>query len=200
MRRTTRYRWVALGLGVLLVQPISLIAVSSAAATDEIVVSITDTAPRGDDSIPFSTTGSWHASAVTGPGGFASLYTSSSGATATWRPQVDVPGTYRIEVGIPDSSSTIKSASYTVRVAGESRTVIIDQSAELGNWASLGVSNFPAGTGSSIELTTVASDSLNTRVSALRLVADDSPPGTAAARSAFPSPTTTAPVGFIPWC
>ena len=165
------------GVTVLLLQSLGVAAGAAGDPVDGLVVSITDTTPRADSTVPFSTSGSWSASAVDGPGGYPSLYSNAVGAVATWRPDVAVAGSYRVEVAIPDAPNSITSVTYTVRTGTDSRAATIDQSVTRGTWASLGLADFPAGTGSSIELTTIASGSLNNRVSALRLVPEDEPVG-----------------------
>ncbi|WP_164863468.1 glycoside hydrolase family 2 TIM barrel-domain containing protein [Agromyces sp. LHK192] len=113
-----------------------------------IVVTIGEKAPRADGSVPFRTTGTWSASSLTAPGGYASVYAElagSAGATATWTgPALEQPTRQLVEVALPSNSISTTNATYTVTTADGPTEVAIDQVERGGGWVALGEFEFDA--------------------------------------------------------
>jgi beta-galactosidase len=111
------------------------------------VVSTADKTARPDGSIPFSTTGTWLNSGITGAGGHPSMYAElpkSPTASATWTaPSVD-EATYRIEVSLPSNSTSSKNATYVVKSVAGDTVIPADQVASGGTWLDLGEFQFDA--------------------------------------------------------
>ncbi len=145
---------------------------AQAAASVGVTVQVTDTTPRADGSVPFSVTGSWLPSAVTGPDGAPSLYSSSTATTATWTLPVEQAGTYRVEAGIPDAGNSETGSAYTVSGgAGATTTTTVDQNAARGTWAGLGSVRLAAGETATVRLARQATTTgTNTRAAGMRLV------------------------------
>ncbi len=122
----------------------------------------------------FSTTGTWLVSAVLGPDGEASRYTTSTGATATWRLTAPAAGVYRVEVAIPDTASSDANAHYTLSGgAGADVNVIVSQTTTRGNWASVGLVDLEAGEDATLTLLRSGSaGGANTRAASARMVPD----------------------------
>ena len=79
--------------------------------------------------------------------------------SATWKPQVDVPGEYELSVyapycrtGEPDTNGAV----YTVTDVNGASTVVVNQEAHLGHWVPIG-SYWFNGTSTSIKLTNLTS-------------------------------------------
>ena len=148
---------------------------AEAAAPTVVAVAVTDTAPRGDGSVPFSATGTWRPSAVTGPDGASSLYSTSTGATATWTLPVTEAGRYWVEAGVPDAANSESAAVYTVSGgSGTTATATVDQNTHRGAWAALGSVELSAGETATVRLTRQATTTgVNTRAASVRLVPDE---------------------------
>lgn len=149
-----------------------IVAPPAAAAPTVVAVAVTETTPRADGSVPFSTTGTWQPSAVTGPDAAPSLYSTSAGATATWTLPVSEAGTYRVEAGVPDAGNSESAAVYTVSGGSAAPvTTTVDQNAERGAWASLGSVELAAGDTATVRLSRQATTTAtNTRAASVRLV------------------------------
>jgi hypothetical protein len=133
-----------------------------------IVVEIDDTDARDDGSIPFQTSAGWSGSAVTGPGGYASLYAdlgAASGASASWTAPALGDVRFAVEAALPDSYAAA-GAVYTVHAADGDHVVPIDQGAAKGTWVRLGTFVFDDAHPGSVTLT--ASGSGYLRASAMR--------------------------------
>lgn len=143
-----------------------------AAAPIVVTVPVTETTPRADGSVPFSRTGTWQPSAVTGPDGAPSSYSTSAGATATWTLPVTEAGTYLVEAGVPDAGNSETAAVYTVSGgSGAPTTTTVDQNAERGAWTSLGSVELSAGQTATVRLSRQATTTaINTRAASVRLV------------------------------
>jgi len=118
------------------------------------VITPTDTSPRADGSVPFSTSSSWQASAVLGAGGHPSVYASASlvpSPTATWTaPEADEV-TLRVEVSLPDAAS-VTTAHYTIHTADGDVDVVVDQDAHRNAWVDLGEYDFTSAKPGSVTL------------------------------------------------
>jgi hypothetical protein len=137
-----------------------------AAAADDPTVTVDDAA--------FSTTGSWSPSAVLSPDGAASRYTTSTGATASWRLTAPVAGVYRVEAAIPDAASSDALARYsTSGGSGASVNMVVDQTTTRGTWAPIGLVELDAGEVATLTLTrTGSAGGANTRAASARMVPD----------------------------
>ncbi|WP_164861718.1 golvesin C-terminal-like domain-containing protein, partial [Microbacterium sp. CPCC 204701] len=140
-----------------------------------VTVQVTETTPRADGTVPFSVTGTWQPSAVTGPDGAPSRYSTSAAATATWTLPVAHAGTYRVEAGVPDAGNSESAAVYTVSGgSGASTTTTVDQNAERGAWTDLGSVELSAGETATVRLSRQATTTgINTRAASVRLVPDE---------------------------
>lgn len=133
-------------------------ATPSAAATTPIAIPDERTGAkyrRADGTSPYAETGHWGVSTLPGPGGSASRYTHSKGATATWSPDLPAAGKYQVRVWIPGEGPTLRNsaaARYTIKIATPAQK-LISQQVSSPRWVVLGTWTFPAGTGSSIILT-----------------------------------------------
>ncbi|KAF2416791.1 cellulase N-terminal Ig-like domain-containing protein [Microbacterium sp. B35-30] len=179
LTRRARTRGLA-AVAAIAVAAVTVVAApaAQAAASVGVTVQVTDTTPRADGSVPFSVTGSWVPSAVTGPDGAPSLYSSSTTTTATWTLPVEQAGTYRVEAGIPDAGNSETGSAYTVSGgAGATTTTTVDQNAARGTWAGLGSVRLAAGETATVRLARQATTTgTNTRAAGMRLVpVEDSP-------------------------
>jgi hypothetical protein len=139
-----------------------------AAVPCTIVVEVDDTDPRDDGSIPFQASAGWSGSAVTGPGGYASVYaelSSAPGATATWTAPSLGPIRYTVEAALPDSYAAA-GAVYTVHAADGDHIIPVDQGEAKGTWVRLGTFDFDDEHPGGVTLT--ASGSGYLRASAVR--------------------------------
>lgn len=174
--RRARRRGLA-AVATVAIAALTLAAVPAAhAATPPVVtVQVTETTPRADGSVPFSVTGTWQPSAVAGPDGAPSRYSTSAGATATWTLPVAHAGAYRVEAGVPDAGNSETAAVYTVSGgSGAPTTTTVDQNAERGAWATLGSVELATGQSATVKLTRQATTTaVNTRAASVRLVPDD---------------------------
>ncbi len=160
-------RGVALALvGGLVAALLGTAAVAPAAAADGATVRIVDPG--------FSTTGSWLPSSVLGPDGEASRYTTSTGASASWRLTAPAAGVYRIEVAIPNTVSSDTLASYSATGGrGAALNKVVDQNAARGTWAAIGLVDLAAGEDATLALVRAGSGGgANTRAASARLVPD----------------------------
>jgi hypothetical protein len=164
-RRTVRALALATVAGIVAAL-LGAAVVSPAAAADGATVRVTDPG--------FSTTGTWSPSAVLGPDGEASRYTTASGATATWRLTAPTAGVYRVEAAIPDTASSDSLASYTASGGrGAAVSVVVDQTTTRGTWAPIGLVDLAAGEGATLTLARTGSGGgANTRAASARLVPD----------------------------
>lgn len=166
-RRGRTARGLALALATGLVATLlGTAVVAPAAAADGVTVRVIDPG--------FSTAGSWQPSSVSGPDGEASRYTTSTGASATWRLTAPAAGVYRVEVAIPDTGSSDALASYAASGgSGAALNKVVDQNATRGTWAAIGLVSLAAGEDATLTLTrTGSAGGANTRAASARLVPD----------------------------
>ncbi|MGK3951198.1 hypothetical protein ACLKM7_02630 [Microbacterium sp. I2] len=170
--RRARRRGLAAVATVAIAALTVIVAPAATAAPTAVTVPVTATTPRTDGSVPFSTTGTWHSSAVTGPDAAPTLYSTSAGAAATWTLPVSEAGTYRVEAGMPDAGNSETTAVYTVSGgSGAPVTATVDQTAERGAWAALGSVELSAGETATVRLSRQATTTaINTRAASVRLV------------------------------
>ncbi|WP_415407782.1 hypothetical protein ACLHDG_04420 [Sulfurovum sp. CS9] len=78
-------------------------------------------------------------------------------SSAIWTPTLPEAGSYYVYVWYSGSSSYDRdtNADYTVNHAGGSETIVIDQNQGSGDWVSLGVFSFNAGTGGNVKFVLV---------------------------------------------
>jgi len=154
-------------------------AVAAPGDAEPVVVTIAETTPRADSSVPFSSSGTWLPSSLTSPDGGPSIYTTSAGATATWTLPVEVDGEYTIQAGMPNGASSGNHTRYTVEVNGDSAQLDVNQASFLGGWIDLDSRELAAGELVTVTLEAIAGGSgTNTRVASARLlpVGDDGLP------------------------
>src|SRR5690606_4110758 len=126
-----------------------------AATPCTVIVETGDTEPRADGTVPFSASPGWSRSALTGPGGYASLYAdlaTTGGASATWTAPELGAVRFAIQAALPDSYAAA-GAVYTVHAADGDHVVPIDQGAAKGTWVELGTFEFDAEHPASVTLT-----------------------------------------------
>ena len=141
-------------------------------AAGVVTVRITDTTPRADGSVPFSSTGTWAASSVSGPDGGGSRYTGSTGAKALWTPVATAAGRFRVEAAIPDAQGD-PAVTYSVTDGdGITITKTVDQTAARGQWAELGHVDVVVGERIDVKLARTTTGGAYTRVGSVRLVED----------------------------
>ncbi|SDT49439.1 glycoside hydrolase family 2 TIM barrel-domain containing protein [Jiangella sp. DSM 45060] len=133
-----------------------------------VTVTVGDTEPRPDGTVPFAAAGAWSASSLPGPDGAGSLYSNTRGDTATWTPGLPEAGRYEVRAWFPADANTTTDALFTVTHAGGTAEVTVDQKAQGGAWLPLGTWEFAAGTGSSVVLSAVSAG--YTRASAVQFV------------------------------
>lgn len=133
-----------------------------------VTVTVGDTEPRPDGSVPFAADGAWAASSLQGPDGAGSLYSNTVGDTATWTPQLPEAGRYQVQAWFPTDGNTTPNARFAVTHAGGTAEVTVDQLAQGGAWVPLGSWEFEAGTDASVVLSAVSAG--YTRASAVRFV------------------------------
>jgi beta-galactosidase len=133
-----------------------------------VTVTVGDTEPRPDGTVPFAAAGAWAASSLQGPDGAGSRYSNTAGDTATWTPQLPEAGRYEVQAWFPTDANTTTNARFSVTHAGGTAEVTVDQKAQGGAWLPLGTWEFAAGTGSPVVLTAVSAG--YTRASAVRFV------------------------------
>lgn len=133
-----------------------------------VTVTVGDTQPRPDGTVPFAADGAWAASSLPGPGGAGSLYSNTVGDTATWTPDLPEAGRYEVQAWFPTDANTTTNARFAVTHAGGTAEVTVDQKAQGGAWVPLGSWDFTAGTGSPVVLSAMAAG--YTRASAVRFV------------------------------
>jgi hypothetical protein len=135
-----------------------------------VTVTVGDTEPRPDGTVPFAAAGAWSASSLQGPGGAGSLYSNTIGDSATWTPDLPEAGRYEVQAWFPTDGNTTTNARFAVTHAGGTAPapVTVDQKAQGGAWLPLGTWEFAAGTGSPVVLTAVSAG--YTRASAVRFV------------------------------
>lgn len=131
-------------------------------------VTVADTQPRPDGTVPFAAVGAWSPSGLPGPDGAGSLYSNRVGDSATWTPDLVEAGRYEVQAWFPADANTTTSARYVVQHPGGSSTVTVNQKAQGGAWVPLGTWEFAAGTGSSVVLSAVSAG--YTRASSVRFV------------------------------
>jgi hypothetical protein len=135
-----------------------------------------------DDGDPrvFSLDGKWWSIEAGIGGDLHWAYTVSDVPTTVvdWRPDFSTCGVYLVEVYLPLKFATTQAARYVIGHRGGTSEVLLDQSANMGDWFELGKFAFDPGEGSFLQLTNATGET-----SALgRLVAFD------AARWTFVSP------------
>jgi hypothetical protein len=106
-------------------------------------------------------TGTWYsATSLTDKYGANYRYAvSSSTETATfrWTPNLPVGGSYNVYVWYSANANRASNARYTVRGAGGTATVVqVDQTANGGQWVSIGTHSFDAGVSGHVELSNQA--------------------------------------------
>lgn len=94
-------------------------------------------APCGAGDAPYTESGAWGASALKGFDGSGSRFSSTAGASATWRAEVPA-GRYEVAVWYPANTGNTTAARYLV--AGDE--VVVDQRAGGGGWQVLGEWDF----------------------------------------------------------
>nr|WP_246402076.1 TIM-barrel domain-containing protein [Jiangella mangrovi] len=92
----------------------------------------------------YEETGVWSPSAVSGFDESRTRFSREIGATATWRASL-TPGAYDVAVWFPANSICSSDTTYTVRHAGGSDDIPVDQCATGGQWHSLGSHDFADG-------------------------------------------------------
>lgn len=124
----------------------------------------------------FTTTGSWTESSAIDEHLQSSLWSTTTGATATWTPNLPEEGVYEVYAwwsatktgGAHDRDS---AAEYRIHHGGIDDTVVVDQDLNPGQWNRLGAYNFGAGSGGYVRLTRTISDTAqSTSADALRFV------------------------------
>ena len=75
----------------------------------------------------------------------------------TWRPAL-VAGRFEVQVRHPANGGNVTDASFTVHHAAGSQEILIDQTANGGQWVSLGTFDFTGGTDGHVELTDASED------------------------------------------
>lgn len=106
-----------------------------------------------DGGTGFATTGSWAASSLAGFNGGSTLYTTTSGATATWTPNLASAGYYTVYVTYPYAENSTHAAGYSVHAADGNHVFSVDQVGLAGIWRSLGTWKFAAGSSAQVVLT-----------------------------------------------
>ncbi|GMA91903.1 hypothetical protein [Homoserinibacter gongjuensis] len=141
-------------------------AMSPAVAADLVTVTVEDPG--------FSTSGSWSSSAVLGPDAAPTVYTTGTGASASWQLTAPADGVYRVEVAVPDAANSDGKAAYRVTGgAGAPVSMVVDQNAARGTWATIGLVDLDAGEDAMLVLTrSGTAGGPNTRAASARLVPD----------------------------
>ncbi|MBB5785640.1 glycoside hydrolase family 2 TIM barrel-domain containing protein [Jiangella mangrovi] len=133
-----------------------------------VTVTVGDTEPRPDGTVPFAAAGTWSASSLPGPDGAGSLYSNTRGDTATWTALLPESGRYEVQAWFPADANTTTNARFAVTHPGGTAEVTVDQKAQGGSWVPLGTWEFATGTGATVVLTAVSGG--YTRASAVRFV------------------------------
>ncbi|MCD4671452.1 MAG: CPBP family intramembrane metalloprotease [Anaerolineaceae bacterium] len=76
---------------------------------------------------------------------WASPVAGEADAVVEWRPDLPAAGRYEVQVFCPEEFATFRFARYEIGSLDGFITVLVDQSAHQGKWASLGVYSFEAG-------------------------------------------------------
>lgn len=102
----------------------------------------------------FTTSGNWHESSNQPEYGNSSLYTSTSGDSATWTPSFSSSGTYKVYAWWNCYNNRDQNAKFTIVHANGTETVYKNQRDETdgacGEWVELGSWDFDAGTSGSV--------------------------------------------------
>jgi Tfp pilus tip-associated adhesin PilY1 len=101
----------------------------------------------------FTETGSWNESSAGDEYEGSSYYTTGTGATATWTPDLPVAGTYNVYAWWCYWSTRDTNALYTVNHSGGSASMRKNQQQTTGQWILLGQYYFDAGTSGSVTVT-----------------------------------------------
>ena len=108
------------------------------------------------DTGSFTITGSWGESGLTPEWAGSSYYTSSSGAKATWTPDVPEDGEYNVYTWYNCYGGRDENAMFTIEYNGGTDVLYVNEKDTAGNpcggWVYLGTYDFLAGTGSSISV------------------------------------------------
>jgi len=131
-----------------------------AVGTDSMLLTVTDVVVPVSETIVdnrdrgFSSTGSWSESGAHDEYAGSSLYSYTSSNSATWTPALTIAGTYEVFVWYTGSAAYDRdmNAVYTIVDTSGSDTRAINQDQGSGNWVSLGVYTFNAGTAGSVTL------------------------------------------------
>lgn len=83
----------------------------------------------------------------------SSRYTSSSGKTATWTPNIDEAGEYEVYAWWDYYSTRDTNALYTIHYNGGSDPIRVNQKEDYSQWTYLGTYTFAAGTSGHVTLT-----------------------------------------------
>ena len=101
----------------------------------------------------FTETGTWNESSAGDEYEGSSYYTTGTGATATWTPDLPVAGTYNVYAWWCYWSTRDTNALYTVNYSGGSDSMRKNQQQTTGQWILLGQYYFDAGTSGSVTVT-----------------------------------------------
>ncbi|WP_199614180.1 golvesin C-terminal-like domain-containing protein [Paenibacillus alkalitolerans] len=114
----------------------------------------------------YTESGTWGDSSLPDSYGGSSRYSSNSGSTAKWTPNLPTAGYYNVYVTYPSHLKSNEYAQYTIYHNGTTNTVTVDQTTMgRGRWRLIDTAYFEAGTGGYVRLT--ASSGSNTRADAV---------------------------------
>lgn len=111
----------------------------------------------GDGAPHYTEAGPWAASGLVGHAGSTTRYTQGgTGASATWTPELPQAGRYQVYAWYPAAATNTTEAQFTVRHAGGTAQLVVDQQQTANTWHLLGEWEFDAGSAGSVTLTSVA--------------------------------------------
>ncbi len=115
--------------------------------SEEVIVDNQDGSPS------FTTTGTWVESGSPDEWDGSAYYTTTSGGTATFTPNIPTTGTYDVYAWWNSYADRDEAADYTIVHAGGTSTVTRDQGVNGGTWVLLGQYSFNSGTSGSVTVT-----------------------------------------------
>jgi PKD repeat protein len=118
----------------------------------------------------FTTTDGWNESSAEGEYAGSSVYATSDGATATWTPSLPQAGLYHVFAWWCTWPTRAEHVPYKIVHASGSYTVCVNQRQNGGQWVSLGIHQFNAGSEGSVTVTREAWDGSNTSADAARFI------------------------------
>ncbi|MER7694623.1 exo-alpha-sialidase [Streptomyces sp. NPDC097610] len=154
-------RWVSLGKYSFTAGTRAVVELSDNAngyvVADAVRITAQGLVADNDDATTYSVvSGTWSGPATMVAGYYGASYRTHAAGTGTsvvrWQSYVPASGTYDVAVWYTQDSNRASNAAYTVRHAGGSTVVRIDQTERGGRWVSLGSFSFTAGTPAVVEL------------------------------------------------